>query len=52
MEQMSHKKNFKYYFVLSSVFFISSFAMMIEEQKTNKNNILNDIELIDPSYSK
>ena len=26
--------------------------MMIEEEKTNKNKILNDIELIDPSYSK
>ena len=51
-EQMSHKKNFKYYFVLLSVFFISSCAMMIEEEKTNKNNILRDIELIDPSYSK
>ena len=52
MEQMSHKKNFKYYYVLLSVFFISSCAMMIDEEKTNKNNILRDIELIDPSYSK
>ena len=52
MEQMSNKKNFKYYYVLLSVFFISSCAVMIDEEKTNKNNILRDIELIDPSYSK
>ena len=51
-EQMSPKKNFKYYFVLLSVFCISSCAMIIEEEKTYKNMILKDIELIDPSYSK
>ena len=51
-EQMSHNKNLIYFFALLSVFFISSCAMMIEEAKTNKNNILRDIELIDPSYSK
>ena len=51
-EHMSHYKNFRYYFVLLSVFCISSCAMIIEEEKTYKNMILKDIELIDPSYSK
>ena len=51
-EQMSHNKNFKYFLVLLSAFIISSCAMMIEDEKINKNIILRDIELIDPSYSK
>ena len=50
-EHMSYYMDLKYYFVLLSVFCISSCSMMIEDAKSNKNMILRDIELIDPSYS-
>ena len=49
---MSHYRNLKYYFILLSVLCISSCAMIIEEENTNKNMILGHIELIDPNYSK
>ena len=49
---MSHYKITKYHLVLLSVFCISSCAMIVEDEKTNKNMILNDIELIDPNFSQ
>ena len=49
---MSHYKILKYHLVLLSVFCISSCAMIVEDEKTNKNMILNDIELIDPNFSQ
>ena len=49
---MSHYKITKYHLVLLSVFCIYSCAMIVEDEKTNKNMILNDIELIDPNFSQ
>ena len=49
---MLHYKITKYHLVLLSVFCISSCAMIVEDEKTNKNMILNDIELIDPNFSQ
>ena len=49
---MSHYKILKHHLVSLSVFCICSCAMIVEDEKTNKNMILNDIELIDPNFSQ